>query len=290
VAALKVGKPYGKGSRTEFSQLLTDILANIDKYKVAKQIKALGKISPGGRITGGTSGSIGGFLINNNKEIFLFGDAHVMTKTMSVAVGKVTPQTQVKDKITKNNVEIGVVVCSSHMQIGGNQNYDMALAKIDPSYYKDISVQYQGRKASKDFAKSRVVTKVDENLFDGKLVYLYGHDSGYKEGKLLTSTPGDVSDAPYDKFIGASTSQNITMHGCIQVKSVKDHTVTREGDSGGLWVNDNGEAVGIQVMIASDASVGWIHLMRLVMDYFHNNYDGTLRFLTANDLPKHTVP
>jgi hypothetical protein len=62
------------------------------------------------------------------------------------------------------------------------------------------------------------------------------------------------------------------VHDCIKVISVKDHTVTREGDSGGLWVNEKGEAVGLQIMIADDATVAFVHPMKVVMDYFHNNY------------------
>jgi hypothetical protein len=213
-----------------------------------------------------------------------------MTKTMKAPVGKSTPQTPQSDKITKNNVEIGVVIWSSEMRVGGNQNYDMALAKIDPGYYKDILLQYRGNKATPQSANRFVVTKVDDNLCDDKRVFLFGNSSGYKEGKLRTSKPAEVPKSPYGKFIGSPQSQDITVHDCIQVQSVRDHTVTREGDSGGLWVNENGDAVGIQVMIGEDSKIAFIHPMRLVMDYFHKNCDGSLRFLTPNDLPKQTNP
>ena len=60
---------------------------------------------------------------------------------MAAPVGKSTPQSLQRDTIKKNGVEIAVVVCSTEMKVGGNRNYDMALAKIDPQYYKYISLQ-----------------------------------------------------------------------------------------------------------------------------------------------------
>jgi hypothetical protein len=44
-----------------------------------------------------------------------------------------------------------------------------------------------------------------------------------------------------------------------------------------------GEAVGIQVMVQGE--IAWIHSMNLVMKYFHDHYDGSLRFLTPSDIP-----
>jgi hypothetical protein len=60
------------------------------------------------------------------------------------------------------------------------------------------------------------------------------------------------------------------------------------GDSGGLWVNETGEAVGIQLMAGGDFA--WLHPMTLVMDYFKKHYDGSLRFLKASDLAKMSMP
>jgi hypothetical protein len=290
LANLNALERYAKtdASKAQFTQLLRDILSNIDRYKVAKSVKALGKIRPGGSIAGGTSGSIGGFLINNDREIFLFGDGHVLTRTMNAPVSKVTPQI-LKDKITKNNVDIGVVVCSSQIQVGGTQNYDMALVKIEPKYYDRISLEYRPSKGFTNSGKSFFVTKVDDNLSNGKPVFLYGHTSGYRAGKLLTCNPADVTGAPYGRFIGAATNQNITIHGCIKVESVDNISASLEGDSGALWVSDKGEAVGIQIMNGHD-DLAWVHPMKLVMDYFHSNYDGSLRFLAQSDLPKPTGP
>ena len=290
LADLNALDTYGKNSKSEFNQLLKDILSRIDRYKIAKGVKPLKNIRPGGKIAGGTTGSIGGFLINKNNEIFLFGDAHVMTQSMAAPVGKSTPRSLQRDTIKKNGVEIAVVVCSTEMKVGGNRNYDMALAKIDPQYYKYISLQYQGNRVSPSDAKRFIVSKVDDNLVDNKPVYLFGNATGYREGKLLTSKAADVPKCPYDKFIGSSGSQDVTVHDCIKVISVKDHTVTREGDSGGLWVNEKGEAVALQIMIADDSTVAFVHPMKVVMDYFHNNYDGSLRFLTESDLSSAKAP
>ena len=42
-----------------------------------------------------------------------------------------------------------------------------------------------------------------------------------------------------------------------------------KGDSAGLWVNEAGEAVGMQVLVQDD--IAWIHPMTPVMKYFHDN-------------------
>jgi hypothetical protein len=110
---------------------------------------------------------------------------------------------------------------------------------------------------------------------------LFGRSSGYVEGELLTSVPAAISPAPYHTFIGADTKQDITLHGCIKIRSVSEAKAF-QGDSGGLWVNESGEAVGVQVMVEDD--IAWVHPMTLVMSYFHAHYDGSLRFLTSNDL------
>lgn len=138
--------------------------------------RPLGKIKPGSGIKGASadSGSIGGFLINQKREIFLFSDAHVLTQKLNTAIDKVTPDS-FTNKVIVKEVAIGAVVCSCQIQVHGHQNYDMA-----------------------------------------------------------------------------------------------------------LWVNENGGAVGIQVIVQSEIAV--IHPMALVMAYFHRHYDGSLRFLTPNDL------
>ena len=277
---------YTKSKQIELKQLLTAILAKISTNIPAPKVKDLKHLRPGGSINGGTTGTIGGFLINTRKEIFLFGDAHVLAKNLITPVSRLKQPSDRRDKITKNGVEIGEVVCSSEIRIGGNMNYDIALAAIDPAHYHRISLQYSASTKNQSSGQKFHVTKVDRNLFDGKKVYLFGHISGYSEGKLKTSKPADVNQAPYDKFINSSAKQNITVHDCIIVESANGQTVTREGDSGGLWVNDDGEAVGIQVMVGHETNVAWIHPMSLVMDYFWANYDASLRFVTSNDLPK----
>lgn len=159
----------------------------------------------------------------------------------------------------------------------------MALAKIDSKYYKSIFVRYGGskRQIRSEDSKSFFVTKVDSSLSEGKRVFLFGRSSGYVEGKLLTSEPADFPKAPYGELIGQKTDEDITLHGCIKVQALDADIKAIRGDSGGLWVNEKGEAVGIQVIVQGYIAV--IHPMTLVMDYFHQHYDGSLRFLTPND-------
>ena len=128
---LKTADRYKKGSKADFEKPFKEILTDPD-LKTVKAPKALNKIRPGGLIGGGVHGpgSIGGFLTNAKSEIFLFGDAHVMVKTINVAITSTTPQVQLTNGIVKNDVEIGVVVCSGSVRVGGQENYDLALAKI----------------------------------------------------------------------------------------------------------------------------------------------------------------
>jgi hypothetical protein len=288
---LKAKASYKLKSRAEFEKLLKDILPILDKNKVVKLPKAL-KLKPGESITGGVHGpgSIGGFLTNDKREIFLFGDAHVLVKMINAPVSGTTPESQLKDKSKQGNSEIGTVVCSGQIQVGGLQNYDIALTKIDVDYYKYISLQYEGSSPQTN-AKRFFVTAVETQLRKGQPVFLYGFTSGYVEGKLLTIQPADIPNAPYGGFIGAATNQNITLHNCIIVEPVTKDAIllSSPGDSGGLWVSEHGKAVGIQVLGGIDDPIAWIHPMTLVMEYFHLNYDGNLRFLTANDLWFKTV-
>jgi hypothetical protein len=288
VALLRELEPKSKYTdkyRADFSELLKNILSKIETYTVTIVPKSLSKIRPGSGIKGASadSGSIGGFLINRKREIFLFSDAHVLTRTLNTAIDKLTPDS-FTNKVTVKDVAIGVIVCSCQIQVHGHQNYDMALAKIDSKYYKYILLQYRGSKSrrSGDNSKSFFVTKVDYNLYEEKRVFLFGHTSGYVEGKLLTSEPADFPEAPYGKLLCEKTDQNITLHDCIQVQALDADIKAMQGDSGGLWVNENGGAVGIQVIVQGDIAV--IHPMALVMAYFHRHYDGSLRFLTPNDL------
>jgi hypothetical protein len=281
---------YTKNSQADFSELFKNILSKIGKYTVTRVPKPLSKIKPGSGIKGASddSGSIGGFLINHKREIFLFSDAHVLTRTLNTAIDKVTPES-FTNKVIVKDVAIGAVVCSCQIQVHGHQNYDMALAKIDSEYYKYISLQYRGSKSQRSGgnSKSFFVTKVDYKLCEEKRVFLFGHTSGYVEGKLLTCEPADHPEAPYGKLLGEKTDQNITLHDCIVAQALDADITAIQGDSGGLWVNETGGAVGIQVIVQGDIAV--IHPMALVMAYFHRHYDGSLRFLTPNDLSEFTA-
>jgi hypothetical protein len=50
LADLNALDTYGKNSKSQFNQLLKDILSKIDRYKIAKAVKPLKNIRPGGKI------------------------------------------------------------------------------------------------------------------------------------------------------------------------------------------------------------------------------------------------
>jgi hypothetical protein len=190
LAGLKLEPVYTRKQATELAQVLAAILQRTTGSTPAKEVPtALGVLRPGDGVKGFSSGTIGGFLINNDREIFLFSDAHVLSSVLTRDVGKSTPGTTRLDPVWSTGIPIGEVVCSCSIRKGEASNLDIALARIDRRYYKHIELGYFGNVADRKEEKRFIVTGVDTNLYEGKVVYLFGNSSGVKVGKLKDVKP-----------------------------------------------------------------------------------------------------
>src|SRR5205085_8517635 len=136
---------------------------------------------------------------------------------------------------------------------------DIALALIDPKFYTNLGLQYQGS-TPEGKAVSFFVTKVDDHLTKGKTVFLFGRYST-KEGKLATIEPVNMDDAPYDRAKAPKSGDKIPMACLLTIDMAYPkggYSLSVQGDSGGLWVSDDG-AVGIQLMGGVGTKVATIH-------------------------------
>lgn len=267
-----------KQNKDALVALLTKIVAKLkeptDKILVPVALKT------GGLITGKESGTIGGFLINKNKDVFLFSNAHVLVKVLSKPCGKNTTDRETKDPVCIGKTQVGAVVCSCSIGKGKWPNYDIALAKVDPEYYSRINLAYDGTTQEKKHRRY-LIDKIDYNLCEGKSVFLFGDSSGVKEGKLKKVTYQNYETAAYKNKQGTIQLDHTIV--VEKANNIGAYSLTLEGDSGGLWVSNEG-AVGLQILGGVGTNEAWIHPMYAVMDYFKKMYDGSLRFLQESDL------
>jgi hypothetical protein len=283
---LQTKSEYKNKDRDEFTKLFNSILSEKENSRYREiSVTTIKDLRPGDGVSGKSLGTIGGFLTNNAGEIFFFSDAHVLVQNLCKPVEKRTPSIQITDTARIKNNILGKVVCSSTIRKEAQQNLDIALVRVEPQYHSSISLQYQGTTVEGDTV-TFMVDKVDDKLAPGKAVFLFGHSSGVRKGTLKDSKPESVGNAPYHSLIGEKTPENITLHDCLTVEQGhKKWSLTLEGDSGGLWVSADG-AVGLQLLGGSGTFEASIHPMTLVMKYFHDHFDGSLRFLRPSDLTK----
>jgi hypothetical protein len=262
-------KPYTKKTLGRVSVSLSAIFAKIGEadYKLPPDPpKILSAIRPGDSINGGT-GSICCFLINQKKDVFLLGDAHVIVKDPWAAPGQ-------KDKVKAHTGEaIAEVVWHTRYTKEG-PNRDIALARVEPEFCKLLTLGgiYKGHNSEKHFT----VVKADSKPNEGMVVHLLGASTGHKVGKIKSENPGIVQ-AEFGEAL-------VKYCDLVEVEpDAKDVGLAIGGDSGGLWVNDGGDAVGMQITGGSGHN-SCFHPIGVIMEQVHK-YDPSLRLLVASDIP-----
>jgi hypothetical protein len=285
--AAGAAESYSAKEADKLKDLLNKMIVELKSGKFAKAPAPktpLLKFRPGERLRGRVPGTIGGFLINAKGVIFLFGDAHVLAenpwldqnsnevKVEGTVVGKVVYHNKIRDE-------------SSCRQVSA-MNYDIALAELYESCYWSIDTEYSAPFSEEKGERSCFINKIDNNLHKGKPVYLYGAVSGVKKGVIKDTKPITAIAPNYPGPEGKETA--VPLHDIVVIEKAPNtpyRSLAREGDSGGLWVSDDG-AVGLQILGGVENPEAWVHPMRSVLIQFMK-YDQTLRFLQQSDLAKH---
>jgi hypothetical protein len=279
LAEMRVEEQYGLAQSAALEDLLTSLLQRIAVSQAAADLPVapppIVSLRVGGKISKSRSsayGSIGGFLTNGAK-VFLFSDAHVIVQDPW--------QENQSNEVFACGVAVGKVVYHGKIALDKTPNYDVALAEVYPAMYDKINLEYH-----REGSANRRAMKSDSSLTEGKVVYLYGATSATaKEGRITTPT-GDPRQVWYHQ---GDKKLLVELHDLVQVQNPdpsRQPEFSLEGDSGGLWIGDDG-AAGIQIAGGAEDKEASILPMDIVLKFFHK-FDPSLAFLTTTPTGAHT--